>query len=63
LPLGSLLGSAGDLSGDLDRLIHVYGWSAAGLTRGYLWLCALSGACVLSCHAFFALRALRGLRR
>lgn len=61
LPLGSFLGSAGDLSGDLDRLMHDYGWTADGLTRGYVWLCALSGLVVLSGHAFFALRALRNL--
>jgi hypothetical protein len=59
LPLGSILGSPGDLSGDLDRLIHLYGWSATQITRGYVWLCALSGSLVLGSHAFFALRALR----
>lgn len=59
LPLGSILGSPGDLSGDLDRLIHVYGWTEAGIARGYLWLCVSSGLLVLSSHAIFTLRALR----
>jgi hypothetical protein len=63
LPLGSFLGSAGDLSGDLDRLIHDYGFRPDGLTRGYVWLSALSGLVVLGSHSFFALRALRDLRR
>lgn len=62
LPLGSFLGSAGDLSGDLDRLIHVYGWSEAKITQVYVWLCALSGLCVLASHALFALAALKRLR-
>ena len=44
---------------NLDRLIHDYGWSAHGLTRGYVWLCALSGLLVVSSHGFFALRALQ----
>jgi hypothetical protein len=63
LPVGSILGTSGDLGGDLDRLLQVYGFSAAELTRGYLRLCAASAALVLSSYSFCAARALRALRR
>jgi hypothetical protein len=61
LPLGSILGSAGDLSGDLDRLIGEHGFTAAGITRGYLLLCLGSSTLWFFSYAYFALRALRSL--
>lgn len=62
LPMGSILGSPGDLSGDLDRLIAVYGFTPADLTRGYLSLCLASGALWFAGYLYFALRAARALR-
>lgn len=61
LPLGSILGTPGDLSGDLDRLIGLYGFTPAGIARGYLLVCLGSSALWFACYAFFALQALRVL--
>jgi hypothetical protein len=61
LPLGSILGSPGDLSGDLERLMMNHGVTAAAITHGYLTLCVASGALWSASYAIFALRALRKL--
>jgi hypothetical protein len=61
LPLGSILGSAGDMSGDLDRLIAEHGFTPGGIARGYLLVCLGSGVLWFATYAFFALPALRAI--
>jgi len=35
MPFGSLVGGSGDAAGDMDRLVRVYGWTEAFLSRIY----------------------------
>ncbi len=60
--MGSLLGSAGDGSADLERLIQNYGFSREGITTLYVSLVWLSGLMWLVVYGVFALRALRQIR-
>ncbi len=62
LPMGSILGAAGDGSGDLDRLVQVYGFTRAGITTMYMTMIWLSALALLVVYGFFAVRSLRVLR-
>lgn len=57
LPLGSWLGSRGDGSGDLDRLMAVYGWSASGLVAHFNRLGLACLVVILGHYLFFGVRA------
>jgi hypothetical protein len=63
LPMGSILGTPGDGSGDLDRLIAVYGYSAQAIARGYLLFTFVTGSIWLGTYAWFAWRARQGFRQ
>jgi hypothetical protein len=63
LPMGSILGTTGDGSGDLDRLIAGHGFTAASLTHGYLSLAGLTATVLLLTYGWFALQAFAALRR
>lgn len=60
MPIGSLLGREG--SGDLERLIAEYDFSAPELADLYLQLSVLAAALLLATYGTFALRSLRTLR-
>jgi Zn-finger nucleic acid-binding protein len=62
LPMGSILGTAGDGSGDLERLVDGYGFSRASITTLYLTLVWLTALALLVTYGFFAGRACRTLR-
>lgn len=62
LPLGSIFGTPGDGSGDLDRLIAVHAWTPEGIAALYSGLARLSGFVMFIVWAMFATRALRRLR-
>jgi hypothetical protein len=60
LPMGSILGTPGDGSGDLARLIAGYGFTQHGIARGYLLLTVATGSVWLCAYAWFAWRARQG---
>jgi hypothetical protein len=62
LPMGSILGTPGDGSGDLDRLIDVYGHAPHAITRTMMTLCVGSALIFCATYAFFGARALQQLR-
>ncbi|MDB4990554.1 MAG: hypothetical protein JWN04_5732 [Myxococcaceae bacterium] len=57
LPTGSILGTTGDGSGDLDRLLAEYDFSEASITTLYGRLSLLTAAVVVVTYGVFALRA------
>jgi hypothetical protein len=63
LPMGSILGTTGDGSGDLDRLIAEHGFSPASLTHLYLSLAGLTATVLALTYGWFALQGLAALRR
>ncbi len=63
LPMGSILGAAGDGSGDLERLVSHYDFTPESITRLYVTLVWLSGLALIGTYGTFALRALASLRR
>lgn len=62
LPFGSIFGTPGDGSGDLDRLIAVHGWTPEGITALYSGIARVSGLAMLIVWAVYATRAVRRLR-
>jgi hypothetical protein len=62
LPMGSILGTPGDGSGDLDRLIADHHFTPEGLASGYYSLAGLTATILILTYGWFALRALRELR-
>lgn len=60
-PVGSIMGTPGDGTGDLDRLMHDYGVSLDGLVRGYVTLGFALSALVLVVYTLFAANAARRL--
>jgi hypothetical protein len=63
LPMGSILGTTGDGSGDLDRLIAQHGFTPASITHLYLSLAGLTATILALTYGWFALRGLAALRR
>lgn len=63
MPMGSLFGTAGDGSGDLERLVNEYDFTPAALTKLYVALAVLTGVVLASVYAYFALRALVELQK
>jgi hypothetical protein len=61
LPLGSILGTPGDGSGDLERLMAEYHFNEASITHLYASLTGLTACVLLLAYGFFALRAVRSL--
>ncbi|MDB4976684.1 MAG: hypothetical protein JWN48_5025 [Myxococcaceae bacterium] len=61
LPTGSILGTAGDGSGDLDRLLAQYDFSEASLTVLYVRLAQLTLGCLALTYGVFAWRAVHKL--
>jgi hypothetical protein len=62
LPMGSILGTPGDGSGDLDRLMADHGFTAAGLADGYHALTSLTATVLALTYGWVALRAVWQLR-
>ncbi|MBC7173480.1 MAG: hypothetical protein H5U40_13655, partial [Polyangiaceae bacterium] len=62
MPMGSLFGSHGDGSGDLDRLIAEFDWTESGLVRFYLAIAAATGLAMFTLYGVFGLRAFRRTR-
>ncbi|MCA9535472.1 MAG: zf-TFIIB domain-containing protein [Myxococcales bacterium] len=56
MPTGTIFGGSHDGAGDLNRLIHDYGWSEAGLTSFYTSLSILTGALIVGVYAFVGFR-------
>ncbi|MCB9659719.1 MAG: zf-TFIIB domain-containing protein [Sandaracinaceae bacterium] len=56
MPMGTIFGGSHDGSGDLDRLIHAYGWSEAGLTSFYTAMALLTGASLIAAYAAVGFR-------
>jgi hypothetical protein len=61
LPLGSILGTPGDGSGDLERLMAEYLFTDAELAALYSRIAWLTGVAIFSVYLVFALRAARVL--
>lgn len=62
-PVGSFLGTSGDGSGDLERLVRDHGFTIRGIVDGYLALGIVTGAALLVVFAVAASRAVVRLRR
>jgi hypothetical protein len=63
MPMGSILGTTGDGSGDLDRLIAQHDFSAASLTHLYLSIAGVTASILALSYGWFALRGLSRLRK
>lgn len=61
-PVGSILGTVGDGSGDLERLMDVHGLALSSIVRGYAALSTAVCALVLVVYLAHAAVAWRGLR-
>lgn len=62
-PIGSLLGTTGDGSGDLERLVAEHGYSLARIVGGYVALGVAAGVAIVSVYAWFAIHAVTEIRR
>jgi hypothetical protein len=62
LPMGSILGTPGDGSGDLDRLIADHHFTPDALANGYYALAGLTASVLVLTYGWFALCAVRDLR-
>jgi len=60
LPLGSIIGAPGDGTGDIERMLAGYAWTAETLTTAYRSIGTLCVTIIVVHYVFFAIRARAG---